>query len=551
MFAPALFFCYCRNMELFGKKRGNPVLLPFVLAAAAMMILLIVIAGLGGSPKRLPAQTLGTSSRSLKYFGVDRATPINDANFKLISERGVNTVVALTDIRSSAQWKTLVTLSEKYNFNIVIFPDQGGDVPGCGWETPFNSPVVSEAYPNGYFIDRVKPMMDYFDNVNNWPGKNIRVIGMVTTHEPDNTIGTCKTSIANLADIKSQLKAYVNRSDFKVWGYTGGISNIKEIPDYAGTADIERVADVVVGWNHCFAENPLHRPEGTCSQALAEITRDRGAITAAGLEGKVELVFLFQTFAQHHMNPDGTPDGYRMPTYDEMLKYSQDFLNTGALDGFVYYTWGACWYTSDLYCQPGSAPGATNQNKSLWPIINYIHDVYVVGLTVTPPATTPGTTIAPTPTRIPTTGPTPVPTNKPTPIPTRIPTNVPTKLPTPKPTVTKTPTKAPTRIPTKWPTPTPIVFQTPSTLSFVTPANGTSVKIGTPTTFEVAVPPTLALKQVDFYVSFWKICSDTTAPYQCDYNFPIRFPWKYKITAQGIGWDGKTYSATSWVSSIR
>jgi hypothetical protein len=106
--------------------------------------------------------------------------------------------------------------------------------------------------------------------------------------------------------------------------------------------------DVAVTWQHCFGG-----AEGSCPGAQQKIMNDRAAINSAGLDGTVDLVYLFQTFAMS--------SGYRMPTYQEMYDWSRTFLGTDALDGFMWYTWGACWYSSDLYC-----PAATHPNQNLW-----------------------------------------------------------------------------------------------------------------------------------------------------------------------------------------
>jgi hypothetical protein len=323
------------------------------------------------------------ATRPLKYYGVDRVESMDDANYKVLSEHAVKTVVQyLNPAASTTTFKNLVTLSEKYNMEIVIFPG-GSDVSGCGWETPFNNPV------NGDYIGKVKSMLDYFDNVSNWPGGRIRVVGIVSSHEPmwnqvlDTRVDApykykCHTQIADLAAIKSQLKNYVNRAEFKVWSYIDNVSDVSVINDYSGPGDYEKIMDVAATWQHCFGG-----AEGSCPGALAKINKDRQLLNNAGLEGKVELVFLMQTFAQ-----DG---GWVMPTYDQLLTESQNFLNSGALDGFIYYTWGACWYVTDLGCPSVTSP----KNSNLWPIMNLIADKYINGniiLTVTP------TKISPTPT---------------------------------------------------------------------------------------------------------------------------------------------------------
>jgi len=295
-----------------------------------------------------PATVSG--GRALKYYGVDRVEATNDANYQVLASHSVKTVVQYLSISSQTAWRNVIALAEKYNMDIVIFPNQGGDVSGCGWETPFNSPQ------NGDYIWRVKSMLDYFDNVANWPGGRIRVVGIVSSHEPMWNQGSCKTKIADLAAIKTQLRAYVNRSDFKVWSYIDNISDMPNITDFSSYADAEKIMDVAAIWQHCFGG-----AEGSCPGAKNKIINDRKLINDAGLNGKVDLVFLMQTFAQD--------SGYRMPTYDELLTESRNFLDTGALDGFIYYTWGACWYDTDLGC-----PSVTNPaNSALWPVMDILY----------------------------------------------------------------------------------------------------------------------------------------------------------------------------------
>jgi hypothetical protein len=309
------------------------------------MLLVIVIYLILGSVSNSIVQAAGL--RPIKYYGVDRGNPITDANYSLLSAHAVDTVVVDTSISSSSDWQNVINLAIKYNFKVVIWPNQGGDYPGCGWETPFSNPQ------NGDYIWRVKAMLDVI-------GNNPQVIGIVSAHEAEWNSSNCLDSISDMATIKAQLKDYIytkfSRTDFKVWNYIDNISDIENISDYSGPADIGRIMDVAVIWQHCFGG-----AEGTCPQAQQKIVNDRNALVSAGLEGKVELVFLFQTFAMG--------SGYRMPTSAEMHDWSCNFLNTGALDGFIYYTWGACWYDSDLYC-----PASTRPNQNLWPNMNNIYN---------------------------------------------------------------------------------------------------------------------------------------------------------------------------------
>jgi hypothetical protein len=191
-------------------------------------------------------------------------------------------------------------------------------------------------------------------------------IGMISAHEPMWNTSSCKTSINDMASIKTQLKSYMQtkgRSDFKVWNYIDNISDLKDMSGYT-SADIERVMDVAVTWQHCFGG-----AEGTCPGAKTKIINDRALINNAGLDGKVELVYLFQTFAMG--------SGYTMPTLIDMQTWDCQFIGTNALDGFMYYTWGA-WYDTDLA-----------NHSELWPEMNRVYDscIKVAPATSTPTAT--------------------------------------------------------------------------------------------------------------------------------------------------------------------
>lgn len=160
-----------------------------------------------------------------------------------------------------------------------------------------------------------------------------------------------------MTTIRTQLKNYMTakgRSDFKVWNYIDNISDLKNMSGFV-TQDIQNVMDVAVTWQHCFGG-----AEGTCPQAKQKIINDRALITNAGLEGKVELMFLFQTFGM------GSGSGYTMPTLTEMQTWPCQFLSTGAVDGFMYYTWGA-WYTTDLI-----------NHSDYWPTMNDVYNQCVV-----------------------------------------------------------------------------------------------------------------------------------------------------------------------------
>ncbi len=282
----------------------------------------------------------------MKYYGVDRGSPFTDSNYSTLAQHSVKTIIVDTFINdssnsSSARWSNIKSLAAKYNYNYVIWPDQGGDVSGCGWEDPFNSPV------NGNYIGRVTTMLDSF-------ASDSHFIGLVSAHEPMWNVSTCKTSIPDLVAIKSQLKSYMTakgRADFKVWAYIDNITDLANMSGYV-PQDIQDVMDVAVTWQHCFGG-----AEGSCAGAKNKIIADRALINKAGLDGKVDLVYLFQTFGM------GSGSGYTMPTLSDMQAWDCQFIATNALDGFMYYTWGA-WYNTDLINHP-----------ELWPEMNRVYEL--------------------------------------------------------------------------------------------------------------------------------------------------------------------------------
>jgi hypothetical protein len=279
--------------------------------------------------------TLQTGSRPLKYYAVDRV--LNNTDYAKLAAWGVDTAVVSMGINSSSSWNSVITAAANAGINIVIWPDQGGDVSGCGWEIPFNSPQ------NGDYIYRVKGMLDAL-------GNNPHVIGMVIAHEPEWNQGTCRTSIADMAAVKTQIKNYVQtkfgRTDFLIWNYIDNISDISSINDYSGPADYDRIMDVAVTWQHCAGD-----AESTCDtgsySALAKINNDRKLLQNAG--SKAELVFLQDTFTMS--------GGYETKfNLSQFQTYSCEFLNTNALDGFAYYTWNAGWWP-DLHSWTDLQPG--------------------------------------------------------------------------------------------------------------------------------------------------------------------------------------------------
>ena len=325
----------------------------------------------------LPTPTTAANTRPTHYYLVDRV--LNNADFATLASWGIDTAVVDIGINAStASWQSVLTAASNAGVNIVIWPDQGGDVAGCGWETPFNSPQ------NGNYIWRVTSMLDF------WAG-NPHVDGIVIAHEPaGSSSSNCRDSVADMSAIKTQIKSYVltkfGRTDFKIWNYVDNVvANLPNLPDYSGPADYEKIMDVAVTWQHCAGN-----AEGPCDtgndSALSRIQED-----AAALAGhNVELVYLMQTFTYS----GGYSARFTLP---QLENYSCEFLNTSLLDGFGFYTWDAGWWP-DLHGWP-----------DVQPAVPYIHQNCTNNAAVTPSQTPTGTiTVSPSPTN------TPTPTSTPT-----------------------------------------------------------------------------------------------------------------------------------------
>ena len=283
-------------------------------------------------------------SRPLKYYLVDRV--LNTTDYAKLASWGIDTAVVNMGISASSSWTSVVTAATNAGINIVIWPDQGGDVSGCGWETPFNSPL------NGDYIWRVKAMLDAL-------GGNPHVIGIVTAHEPEWNQGTCRTLISDMAAVKNQIKDYIfakfGRTNFKVWNYIDNISDMPNILDYSGPSDYARIMDVAVTWQHCAGNAESACDTGSYS-ALSKIINDRNKLIAAN--AGVDLVYIVQTFTS------GGSYGTKF-SLSQLENYSCEFLNTNGLDGFGFYTWDAGWWP-DLHSW-----------TDLQPAVPYIHNTCV------------------------------------------------------------------------------------------------------------------------------------------------------------------------------
>ena len=277
--------------------------------------------------------------RTQKYYMADRV--INNGDFAKLAGWGIDTAMVDFDVNgSAATWRAVFTEAAKYNINIVIWPsDWNNPRANCNWEAPY--PVST----NGD-ISRVKPLLDVASQYPNF-------IGIINGHE---SFWTCTNMTFNeMAGLKDQLTAYAlsRGRTIKVWNYINGLYDFSMLPDN----QISRIMDVALIWKHCAGN-----AEGYCdygnNSALAQILSDRARLINAGLDGKVELVYIIQSFS--------TSGAYATKfTVSQLANYSCEFLNTNGLDGFGFYTWDAGWW-SDLHSW-----------TDLQPAIPYIHDTCI------------------------------------------------------------------------------------------------------------------------------------------------------------------------------
>jgi hypothetical protein len=281
---------------------------------------------------------IGTSTavaRPVKYYVVDRVR--NNADFATLAAWGINTAIVSFDINGkSTTWQSVFVEAGKYDINIVIWPsDWKNPRPNCDWEAPF--PISS----NGD-ITKVKPLLDVASQYSNF-------IGIVNGHE---YLWTCTNmTFDEMAGLKNQLKAYALTKGrmIKIWNYTSSLYDESMLP----ASQIPRIMDVAVIWKHCAGDTTA-RCAGNNS-TLARVKNSRARLKELGLGGKVDLVFITQTFT--------TDAPYNVKsTLSQLENFSCEVLHTTALDGFGFYTWDAGWWP-DLHNWP-----------DLYPAILFTHD---------------------------------------------------------------------------------------------------------------------------------------------------------------------------------
>lgn len=268
------------------------------------------------------------SVRPLKYYVVDRVR--KKADFATLAAWGINTAIISFDINGKAtDWQNVFVEAAKYDINIVIWPSDWKDPrPNCDWEAPY--PIS----PNGD-ITKVKPLLDVASQHPNF-------IGIVNGHE---YFWTCTNmTFDEMAGLKDQLTTYAlsKGRSIKIWNYSDSLFDESRLP----SSQIARIMDVAVIWKHC-AGDKTDRCSGKKS-TLTRIKNSRARLTQLGLGGKVELVFIIQTFLS-----DSPYDGkFSLP---QLEGFSCEILHSSLVDGFGYYTWDAGWW-SDLHDWPDLQP---------------------------------------------------------------------------------------------------------------------------------------------------------------------------------------------------
>jgi len=151
-----------------------------------------------------------------------------------------------------------------------------------------------------------------------------------------------------MAGLKTQLKAYAlsKGREIKVWNYFNSLYDESMYP----ASQIPRIVDVAIIWKHCVGDTTERCSGG--DSTLARIKDSRARLTELGLGGKVDLVFVIQTFTSD------SPYNVKF-TLPELENTACKFLQTSALDGFGFYTWDAGWW-SDLHGWPDLQPAILN-----------------------------------------------------------------------------------------------------------------------------------------------------------------------------------------------
>jgi len=282
---------------------------------------------------------------------------LNNPDFATLAGWGINTAVVSFDVNgTAAAWKAKLQAARDAGVNIVIWPsDWTKPRANCNWEAPY--PLST----NGD-ISRVINLLDVATQYPNF-------IGIVNAQEA--LWPNCPMTFDEMAGLKIQLKGYAlskGRGDIKVWNYINSLYSESKLPD----TQIDRIMDVGLIWKHCAGD-----AEGSCEvgsgSALAMIQSD----AARAVGHSVELVFIIQTFT--------TTSPYTTKfTLPQLEAYSCEFLNTGGLTGFGFYTWDADWWP-DLREWPDLQPAVPNVHQNC------------TGGTI-PPTSTPTLTRTPTPT---------------------------------------------------------------------------------------------------------------------------------------------------------
>jgi hypothetical protein len=344
------------------------------------IILFVLLALILASCSPTPPAALLATTRPIKYHLVDRAS---DSDLADLAAKGFNAAILRFSMSSSydyrPSWPATMQAANAAGIQVIAWPaDWDHPRPNCGHESPF--PVSADGN-----IDRIKPLLDVLVQYG--------ALGIVTVHEAQSN---CPMTVAEMIGLKSKIVEYTTAKGhtLQVWNYVG-VSKFASYPTIYTAANVPAMMDVWLSYKFCEG-----RTDYTCESLPGRIQNDRAKMDALGLTGKVDYVWMLATYATNY-----APYNVRQ-TLARAEAVSKSITDTGAIDGFGYYTYRAGWWANgDLAGWP-----------DMQPLIPYVYSLlYPGGETSTPaPATvTPLVTVTPIP-----------PTRTPAP-----PTKTPTKTP--------------------------------------------------------------------------------------------------------------------------
>lgn len=121
---------------------------------------------------------------------------------------------------------------------------------------------------------------------------------------------------------------------------------------------------------------------------------------------------------------------------------------------------------------------------------------------------------------------------------------IPTPTASPSATPTPSPTPSPTPVPTPTPTPAPDII--PPFVNITNPTNGAIVSRNRTVTITANSSDASGVQKVEFRVNNVLKCTDTVAPYSCNWSVPAQKKRPYSIEAKS--YDNPGNSATHTIS---